>query len=167
VTQSRAGSEAIATSAATIVAVVYAVSGPRTLLVAPSALGAGDPGSTRLVYAMIVGLVAIGIGLIVLGVWLVRRTRQDPEVLAPLDRMGERTWRRSDPAAQRRLLDEVRPDGAEPLESSAPQPTLDAEFDRPNRPPAPLDDLGPGLPGDQGTTSADLPAPNQEADAET
>ncbi len=146
-------------------AVVFAVSPPRHLVAdAPSALAAGDPGSTRLVYAIIVGLVVIGIGLVVLGVWLIRRTRHDPEVLAPHDRMGERSWRRSDPAAQRRLLDDVRPEGAEPLAPQSPEPALDADFDRAHRAPAPLDDLGPGLSGDD--AADELPTPNPEADAD-
>ena len=53
----------------------------------------------------------------------------EDQLLAPLDRMADRTWRRSDPAGQRRLLDEVRPEGAEPLERHRPQPALDADFE--------------------------------------
>ncbi len=125
----------------------------------PTALGAGDPGSTRLVYVIIAGLVVIGIGLIVLGVWLVRTTRHDPEVLAPLERMGDRDWQRSDPASQQRLLDQVRPEGAEPLSTFAPQPALDADFDRARQQPGSLDDLGPGVPGEGTHTPTGLPAP--------
>jgi hypothetical protein len=64
-----------------------------------------------------------------LAVWLHRVTRPDPEVLAPLEVMGERTWRRGDPVWQRRRLDEVRPEGAEPLQPSVAPPELDESFD--------------------------------------
>ena len=125
----------------------------------PSALAAGDPGSTRLVYAIIVGLVVIGVALVALGIWLIRSTRQDPELLAPLERMSDRELRRADPATQLRLLDDVRPPGAEPLRRQAPRPVLDEEFGR-SRPPSPLDDLGPPLPGDRADTPSGLSAPD-------
>ena len=76
----------------------------------------GDPSRDRTVYATIVLLVALGFTMIMLAVWLLRNTRPDPEVLAPLERMGQRRWRRADPVWQRRHLDEVRPGGADPLE---------------------------------------------------
>jgi hypothetical protein len=111
-------------------------------------VGAGDPGSSRLVYAMVIGLLLVGIAFVGLAVWLIRQTRYDPPVLAPLERMGDRDWRRqSDPATQRRILDEVRPDGARRSESAPP--SLDAEFELPERPVTsmsdliPLDDLAP------------------------
>ncbi len=89
----------------------------------------GDPDGTRRVTAIIALLISIGIGLVMLAVWLHRVTRPDPEVLAPLELMGERAWRRGDPVWQRRRLDEVRPDGAEPLQPSAAPPEIDAAFD--------------------------------------
>ncbi|MEX2626133.1 MAG: hypothetical protein WD225_04580 [Ilumatobacteraceae bacterium] len=98
-------------------------------VVAVEMFAVGDSGSTRTVLAAIAFLVAIGIGLLVLAGWLVRATRADPEVLAPLEVMGERSWRRADPVWQRRQLDEVRPSEAEPLEPMAAPPALDAEFD--------------------------------------
>jgi hypothetical protein len=111
---------------------------------APALLGAGDPGSTRLVYAMVAGLVAIGVVFILLGIWLVRQTRYDLPVLAPLERMGDRDWRRQrDPATQRRALDEVRPEGAEPLRHESPPPNLDAEFELAERPVTSMSDLAP------------------------
>ena len=90
----------------------------------------GDPDRDRTVYAAIVLLVALGVGMIMLAVWLLRNTRPDPEVLAPLERMGERKWRRADPVWQRRRLDEVRPGGADPLEPTSAPPATDAEFER-------------------------------------
>jgi hypothetical protein len=112
---------------------------------APAVLGASDPGSTRLVYAMVAGLVVIGLAFIGLGVWLIRQTRYDPPVLAPLERMGDRDWRRRDGMTQRRILDEVRPEGAEPLRSQPDVPELDAEFELSEHPVSSMTDLGPGL----------------------
>jgi hypothetical protein len=89
----------------------------------------GDPDGTRAVTAIVALLVVLGVGLAMLAVWLFRVTRPDPEVLAPLEVMGERRWRRADPVWQRRRLDEVRPDGAEPLQPSAAPPDLDEAFD--------------------------------------
>jgi hypothetical protein len=117
-----------------------AVSG--SVVAAPVLLGAGDPGSTRLVYAMVVGLVVIGVFLILLGIWLFRQTRYDPPVLAPLERMGDKQWRRqSDPATQRRVLDEVRPVGAEPLSQESSPPGFDADFELHERPVTSMSDL--------------------------
>ncbi len=89
----------------------------------------GDPSSTRLVYALVIALGVIGVALLVLGVYLFRSTKVDPEMLAPLERMGERSWRKQDPASQQRLLDEVRPEGATPLWRAEPEPERDEEFD--------------------------------------
>lgn len=92
-------------------------------------IAVGDPVRTRTVLAAIFVLIAIGVGLIALAAWLIRSTRVDPEVLAPLEVMSERSWRRADPVWQRRRLDEVRPDEAEPLDPTIPPPPTDAEFD--------------------------------------
>lgn len=109
-------------------------------------VGASDPASTRLVYAMIFGLVLIGLAFIGLAIWLIRRTRVDPEVLAPLERMGDSAWLKRDSSTQRRLLDEVRPPGAVPLRAEPAAPTIDKEFDEQSqRPAASLSDLGPGV----------------------
>lgn len=116
-----------------------AVESPALAIVA-----ANDPGSTRLVYAMVVGLAVLGVAFIGVGVWLIRRTRVDPPVLGPLERMGERRWKRRDLATQRRMLDEVRPPGASPLQPHRTPPKLLEEFDVPP-PPASWTDLGPGL----------------------
>lgn len=89
----------------------------------------GDPDGTRTVTSIIALLVALGLGLAMLAVWLHRTTRPDPELLAPLEVMGDRKWRRADPVAQRRTLDEVRPPRAQPLEPSAAPPVLDEAFD--------------------------------------
>lgn len=89
----------------------------------------GDPDGTRTVTSIIALLVAIGIALLLVALWMYRRTRPDPELLAPLEVMGERSWRRGDPVWQRRRLDELRPRGARPLAPSAAPPDLDEAFD--------------------------------------
>ena len=84
----------------------------------------GDPASTRGVYAMLIALIVLGVLFIGLGVWLLRRTRPDHELLHPLEQMGTRSWRQRDTATQLRLLDDARPAGANPLRRADPAPTL-------------------------------------------
>lgn len=91
-------------------------------------VGARDPGSTGVVYTIVVLLVLGGIGLGVFAWWLVRTTRPDPELLAPLEAIESRRWRRLDPAGQRRLLDELRPEGADPLDMARSEPDVDEDF---------------------------------------
>jgi hypothetical protein len=121
----------------------------------------GDPGRDRTVYATILLLVALGFTLIMLAVWLFRNTRPDPDVLAPLERMGERKWRGADPVWQHRNLDEVRPHEADPLEPSSAPPATDDDFERGPQPIG-FDDLVAS-----NTTSVDaaseLPAPSADA----
>ena len=73
-------------------------------------------------------LAVLGIALIMIAIWLFRLTRPDKELLAPLEVMGERKWRRADPVWQRRRLDEVRPGDAQPLQPSAAPPDFDEAF---------------------------------------
>jgi hypothetical protein len=89
----------------------------------------GDPDATRTVIAIVVLLLVMGVALVMLALWQRRETRPDPTFLAPLELMGERQWRRGDPVWQRRRLDEVRPEGAEPLQKAAAPPSLDEAFD--------------------------------------
>ncbi|NNE12015.1 MAG: hypothetical protein HKN41_07185 [Ilumatobacter sp.] len=105
-----------------------------TPMMSPATIG--DPEGTRTVTSIVVLLVAVGLALVMVAVWLYRTTRPDPELLAPLEVMGERRWRRADPVAQRRLLDELRPAGAKPLTPSAAPPVLDEAFE-----------AGPSAPG--------------------
>jgi len=108
--------------------------------------GDGDPGSTRLVYAMVIGLASIGVLFVLLAIWMIRQTKVDLEMLAPLERMGDREWRKSDPASQRRSLDELRPSGAEPLQTEPHRPRVDSEFEQSDRPVQSFDDLVPVSP---------------------
>ena len=110
---------------------------------------------------MVVGLIVVGIAFIVLAVWLIRQTRYDLPVLAPLERMGDKDWRRqSDPATQRRILDEVRPEGAEPLRSQSSPPSLDAEFELADRPVASMSDLAPPIAEGRSATPHGLDRPD-------
>ena len=108
-------------------------------------VAAGDPESTRLVYAMVIGLIVIGLLLIALGVWIIRQTRVDLDVLAPLERMGDGEWKKRDRSTQRRMLDEVRPEGARPLTPATQPPSLDDEFELDEHPVTSFSDLGPGV----------------------
>jgi hypothetical protein len=108
-------------------------------------LGAGDPASSRLVYSMVIGLIVIGLLLVVLGIWIIRQTRVDLDVLAPLERMGDGEWKKRDRSTQRRMLDEVRPDGARPLAPAKLPPSLDDEFELAERSVTTFNDLGPGV----------------------
>ncbi|MDJ0769721.1 MAG: hypothetical protein QNJ12_13045 [Ilumatobacter sp.] len=95
-----------------------------------TAASVGDPEGTRAITSIIALLVALGLTLIMVAVWLYRSTRPDPELLAPLEAMGERRWRRRDPVWQRRRLDELRPAGAEPIEPIAAPPEVDEAFEK-------------------------------------
>jgi hypothetical protein len=116
---------------------------------AAALVGAGDPASSRLVYAMVIGLIVIGLLLIALGIWIVRQTRVDLDVLAPLERMGDGEWKKRDRSTQRRMLDEVRPEGARPLTPATRPPSLDDEFELDEHPVTSFSDLGPGVPSEE------------------
>lgn len=92
------------------------------------AAAVGDPAGTRTITSIIALLLVLGIALLMLAIWLFKLTRPDAELLAPLELMGERKWRRADPVWQRRRLDAVRPPDAQPLEPSAAPPVLDEAF---------------------------------------
>ena len=120
------------------------------ILATPATIG--DPDGTRTVTSIIVLLVAIGLALVLLAVWIYRTTRPDPELLAPLEAMGKRSWRRGDPVWQRRRLDELRPRGAKPLAPSVAPPELDSSFD-----------AGPSAPGFDDLRASDR-APDEPED---
>jgi hypothetical protein len=88
----------------------------------------GDPAGTRTIMSIVLLLAVLGIALLMVAIWLFRLTRPDKELLAPLEVMGERKWRRADPVWQRRRLDEVRPADAQPLQPSAAPPDFDEAF---------------------------------------
>ena len=104
-------------------------------------LAVGDMSSTRTVYAVVLALVAIGVALIFIGAWIVRQTRPDPELLAPLERMADRSWLHQDPAQKRRTLDEARPAGAKPVVREKGVPEVDEDFAQSKPSIANFDDL--------------------------
>lgn len=104
-----------------------AVAGASGLLASTETVG--DPEGTRTISSIVALLIAIGLALVMIAIWLYKTTRPDPDLLAPLEMMGERKWRRSDPVWQRRRLDGLRPEGAEPLEPVTAPPDIDESFD--------------------------------------
>jgi hypothetical protein len=97
-------------------------------------------GTTTLVLVLLLLLVAAA--MIAVAVWLARATRRDPPALAPLEAMGDRTWRRADSEARSSSLAAVRPTGAR-----EPAPMLDYE-------PAESADPGEADPADVDTYAA-------------
>jgi hypothetical protein len=85
---------------------------------------------------------ALGVGLIVLGLVLLfvtlgfwRGAVEDPEVLAPLEVMADRSFARADETKRLALLNQVRPEGAEPVVHHAAPPVLAREpLSEPERP---------------------------------
>jgi hypothetical protein len=100
----------------------------RPALVVLLASSVGDSAGTRTIGSIVLLLAVIGIALLMIAIWLFRLTRPDKELLAPLEVMGERKWRRADPVWQRRRLDEVRPGDAQPLQPSVAPPDFDEAF---------------------------------------
>lgn len=113
----------------------------------------GASADTQAVLAIVALLVVIGIGLVMLAVWLFRVTRPDRELLAPLEVMGARTWRRGEPVWQRRRLDEVRPADAVPASPAIAPPAIDAAYD-----------AGPSAPGFADLSDPELVAAADEPD---
>jgi hypothetical protein len=99
---------------------------PAVLVLLASSVG--DSAGTRTIGSIVLLLAVLGIALLMIAMWLFRLTRPDKELLAPLEVMGERKWRRADPVWQRRRLDEVRPGEAQPLQPSVAPPDFDAAF---------------------------------------
>lgn len=104
-------------------------------------LAVGDVSSTRTVYAVVLALVAVGAILIFVGVWIIRQTKPDRELLAPLERMADRSWRHQNPAQRRQLLDEARPAGAKPMIRAKDVPDVDEDFAQPRPSIVNFDDL--------------------------
>jgi hypothetical protein len=121
------------------------------------AASVGDPEGTRTITSIVVLLAVIGTALVMLAFWLFRLTRPDKELLAPLEVMGERKWRRADPVWQRRRLDQVRPTDAQPLQPSAAPPDFDEAFFEHVPAAAGFDDLH-----DEAHVNGDQPAPAVE-----
>lgn len=95
-----------------------------------------------LVVASSVSVNVLGAGLIVLGLVLLvvtlsfwRAAVEDPEVLAPLEVMADRSFARADETKRLALLNQVRPNGAEPVVHHVAPPVLVREpLSEPERP---------------------------------
>lgn len=89
-------------------------------------------------------LVILGVVLLAVTVSFWRAAVEDPEVLAPLEVMADRRFARADESKRLALLNQVRPEGAEPVVHLAAPPVLtrepDSEPERPFRDPFPHDD---------------------------
>jgi hypothetical protein len=104
-------------------------------------VAADNAPETRTVYAVVAALIVIGIALVILAIWLVKQTRPERELLAPLERMNDRTWRKQEPAQMLRDLDDVRPTGAHPVVRGQDLPEVDDEFAQSRPALATFDDL--------------------------
>jgi hypothetical protein len=110
----------------------------RDLVAGAAANSAAETGA---VYGVVAALLLIGIALAVLAIWLIRQTRPEKELLAPLERMHDRSWRKQEPAQMRRDLDEVRPMHARPVARGRNVPEIDDEFAQSQPRLATFDDL--------------------------
>lgn len=90
------------------------------------------------------GLVVLGLVLLAVTVVFWRAAVEDPEVLAPLEVMADRRFARADESKRLALLNQVRPEGSEPVVHHAAPPVLvrepESEPERPFRDPFPHDD---------------------------
>ena len=90
------------------------------------------------------GLVALGLVLLGATVVFWRAAVEDPEVLAPLEVMADRRFARADESKRLALLNQVRPEGTEPVVHHAAPPVLvrepESEPERAFRDPFPHDD---------------------------
>lgn len=91
--------------------------------------------SSMSVNALGIGLIVLGLALlfVTLGFW--RGAVEDPEVLAPLEVMADRSFARADETKRLALLNQVRPEGAEPVVHLVAPPVLAREpLSEPERP---------------------------------
>ncbi len=127
-----------------------------------ASVAADDVQATRTVYAVVVALGVIGVALVILAIWLVRQTRPERELLSPLERMNDRSWRKQEPAQMRRDLDEVRPIGARPVVREQEVPEVDDEFAQSRPALGTFDDLQAQLASDARRQSGVMSAPGAD-----
>lgn len=90
--------------------------------------------SDMTVNSLAIGMIVLGVVLAVVTVRFWRSAGEDPEVLAPLEVMGDRRFARADDGTRLELLNAVRPEGAEkPGHMEAPA-ILDHEPEQQERP---------------------------------
>ncbi len=115
----------------------------------------GDASATRTVYGVVIALGIIGLALLALAIWLIKQTKPEPELLAPLERMDDRAWRKQEPAEMRRDLDSLRPIGARPVLREKGVPDIDADFAQARPTLGTFDDLQAQLAADVRRTAPD------------
>ena len=81
-----------------------------------------DPQNARLVWIASGGLALVGVALLVGTVLWWRSSRVEHPALGPLEVMSARSFFKAADGEQRRMLDEVRPDGAKPVGAQRPDP---------------------------------------------
>ncbi|MEY4391531.1 MAG: hypothetical protein RLZZ544_240 [Actinomycetota bacterium] len=86
------------------------------------------------VNALSVGMILLGIVLFVVTFRFWQSAGEDPEVLAPLEVMGDRKFARADGDTRVEMLNTVRPDGAEKVDHFEAPPILDHEPPEQERP---------------------------------
>ncbi|MBI4883001.1 MAG: hypothetical protein HY826_02990 [Actinobacteria bacterium] len=77
-----------------------------------------DPERARVIYLAAGGLVVVALLLIAGTVWWWRSAAVEHPALAPLEVMSSKSWWKGDHRARSQHLDSVRPDGAQPGDSS-------------------------------------------------
>lgn len=110
-----------------------------------------DPHNARLLYLASGGLLLLGL-VLGIGTWLWwRSSKVEHPALGPLEVMSQRSWLTDDFVAQRRRLDEARPEGAErqfvppdEVELRGDDRDLEAHFDDLAAEEAPDVSLAPG-----------------------
>ena len=100
-----------------------------------------DPERARVIYLAAGGLLLVALLVIAGTVWWWRSAAVEHPSLAPLEVMGSKSWWRGDHTDRRSRLDSVRPQGAEPGDTSliVPDPVELLETDRTR--PVEFDDL--------------------------
>ena len=122
--------------------------------------------STGTTVAVLVALlVALGAVMVAVAVWLVRSTRGDHPALAPLETMGDRSFRRASTDRRATRLSEARPPGAPP---PAPIVPLDDEPEpEPAVPAEPSDAAGDSSEAADEPAAAEKCEPSQQDSAPT
>jgi hypothetical protein len=135
----------------------------------PNAASLASTGTTT--FLVVAALLVVAVLMVAMAVWLIRATRRDPPALAPLERMGDRSWRKAGAEARAASLAAARPPGAVP-----PAPMIEFEpvaesAAEPDPEPAPepvaesADDLG--AVEDLADAAGDEKAAEEGKDAET
>lgn len=116
-----------------------------------------DPERARVIYLAAGGLVLVALLVIAGTVWWWRSAAVEHPALGPLEVMGTKSWWNSDQSDRRERLESVRPDGAEPGDTSliVPDPVDLLDDDRTR--PIDFDDLAGAFDGDDDWRSDEVP----------